>query len=194
MHRLRDHAFAGAMLAGDQHVGSGWPDASDHFEDRTHRRRIRDHRDAGFGCAQQAVLIFQTLAAAQRRAQLHLRADRADHASVVPRLLDEVTRSAAHRFHHQVHAAPRGHHDHRQCAVHGGDAIQQVQTFLARSGVTGVIQVHQQDVVVLGFEGAEDAAGRSRRVDLEAFALQQQAERFQHVVLIVGDEGSGLHG
>ena len=41
---------------------------------------------------------------------------------------------------------------------------------------------------------AIDGRGRSDGVDLIAFAFQQQAQRFQHVGLIVGDQDARRRG
>ena len=64
-----------------------------------------------------AVLGLEPLAPLQRAAELHLRAQDGQQPRVLPRLLDEVARAAAHGLDRQVDAAPRGHHDDRHGSV-----------------------------------------------------------------------------
>jgi len=56
--RLRHDFFAGAVLAGDQHVCVGRADAADEIEDGPHGRRFGNHGGAGFG-AQQTIFRFE---------------------------------------------------------------------------------------------------------------------------------------
>ena len=72
--------------------------------------------------AEQRVLRLEPLPLAQRLAQLDLRANDRQEAGVVPRLLDEVTGAAAHRFDGHFDAAPGGHDDDRQCRIDALDA------------------------------------------------------------------------
>ncbi len=127
-------------------------------------------------------------------AQIDLRLDDGQQPVVLPRLLDEIARAAAHGFHRQAHRAPGGHHDHRQHGVDGADARKQVQPFLPRRGVARVVQIHDHDVEIARFKRRNNRRGRSDRVDLIAFALQQQAQRFQNVGLIVGDQNARRSG
>ena len=72
--RLRDHALAGAVLAGDQHVGIRRPDALNQLEHRPHGRRLGDQQRPHVRL-QRSVLGFEPLLPAQRARQLDLRAD-----------------------------------------------------------------------------------------------------------------------
>ena len=110
--RLRDQSLAGAVFAGDEDVGVGRADARDHVEHRAHGRRLRDQLRKALG-AQRAILRLQALPLAQRAAEFDLRLENGGEARVVPGLLDEIARAAAHGLDGQLHAAPRGHHDHR---------------------------------------------------------------------------------
>ena len=78
-------------------------------------------------------LRFEPAGPAQRATELDLRAEDGQQPLVVPRLLDEVARAAAHRFDRQVHRAPRGHDDDRQRFVGRVDPRQQVEPLLART-------------------------------------------------------------
>ena len=190
MQRLRHQPLARAVLAGDQDVGVGRPHARNHVQHRLHGAGLRDQAGELLG-AQQTVLGFQDLSFAQRAAQLDLRAQNGGETRVVPRLLDEVAGAAAHGFDGQVHAAPGRHHDHRQGSIEGLEAVEQVQTFLARGGIPGVVQVHHHGVEVARFDGFQDTGGRIDRLGLIALSLDQEAEGFQHVRLVVGDQDPG---
>ena len=79
-----------------------------------HRRRQQRALDQpGF-----VVLAREPRVAAPRRqAFFDFTPDDFDQRQVVPRLLDEAPRAAAHGFDRRVDAAPAGHHDDRQGAV-----------------------------------------------------------------------------
>ena len=113
VNRLRDRALAGAVLAGDEHVGFRRADARDQLEHRPHRRRFGDEHRPDVRL-ERAVLGFEPLLAAQRARQLDLRAHDRQQPRVLPRLLDEVARAAAHGLDRHLDAAPGGHHDDRQ--------------------------------------------------------------------------------
>ena len=170
-------------------LASDGPDARDDVEHRPHRRRFGQQRRMAVG-HQRLVGGLELPAAPNRPAQLGLRPDDRQQPLVVPRLLDEVARAAAHRFDRDVHRAPRGHHDDRQRFVGGVNALQQVEAFFARRRVARVVEIHQDDVVVLQLHRAQQLLRRRRRVDQIAFGLQQQPQRFEHVGLIVADQNA----
>ncbi len=91
---------------------------------------LRDQLRESLG-AQSAVLGFEPLALAQRAAELDLRFENRGEPRVVPRLLNEIARAAAHGFDGEFHRSPRGHHDHRQSGIERLDAVEQLQTLLA---------------------------------------------------------------
>ena len=187
MQRLRHQSFAGAVLAGDQYVGIGRTHARDHVQDRLHGGGLCDQTGKLLR-AQQAILGFQDLPFAQSAPQLDLGAQNGGEPRVVPRLLDEVAGAAAHSFHRQVHAAPSRHHDHRQRAIQALQAVEQIETFLARGGIPGVVQVHDHGVEVARFHGLQNAGRRVDGLGLIALSLNQEAQGFQHVRLVVGDQ------
>ena len=154
---------------------------------------LRDQLRKALG-AQRAVLGFQPLPLAQRAAQLDLRLQNGGEPRVVPGLLNEIARAAAHSLHRQFHRAPRGHHDHRQRGIERLDAIQQLQPFLPGGGVARVIEVHQHRVEVARFHGVDGRGGRIDGFGLVAFALDQEAKRLQHIGLVVRDQDAGRTG
>ena len=138
--------------------------------------------------AQGAVLGLQPLSLAQRAAELDLRLEDGGEARVVPGLLNEVARAAAHGLDGEFHRTPGRHHDHRQSGVERLDAVEQFQAFLAGGGVARVIEVHQDGVEIARLHGVDGGRRRIHGFGLVAFALDQEAQRFQDIGLIVGDE------
>ena len=191
--RLRDQSLAGAVFAGDEDVGVRRADARDHVEHRAHGRRLRDQLRKALG-AQRAVLRLQALALAQRAAEFDLRLENRREPRIVPRLLDEIARAAAHGFDGQFHAAPRGHDDHRQRGVEQFDAVEQFQPFLPAGGVAGVVEVHQDGVEIARFHCVDHGGGRVDGHGLVAFALHEEAQRFENIRLVVGDQDAGRAG
>ena len=187
---LGDEALARAVLAGDQHVRVRRPDARDHFEHRPHRRRFGEDRRAAVSL-QRLVRGLELSSAANRAPQFGLRADDRQEAFVLPRLLHEVAGAAAHRFHRDIHRSPRRQDDDRQRFIGGVDALEEIEALLAGRGIARVVQIHQDDVVVLELERAQQLRRRRRGVDDEALGLQQQPQRFDDVGLVVRDEDPG---
>ena len=187
MQRAGNHLLSRAGLAANENIRIRWADARDQLQHRLHRGRFSDQGGPAFG-AQQPVLRFQALAAPQRRAQLHLCAHDGHQARVVPGLLDEIARAAAHGFHSEINAAPRGHHDHRNHVVDHLDAAQQIEAFLTGGCVPGVVQVHEDHVEIARLEGGQNSGRRIRGLNFEPLAFKQQAQSLQHIRLVVGDE------
>ena len=92
---------------------SDGPTRCDQLEHRPHRRRFGDQHRPDVRL-ERSVFGFEPLLAAQRPRQLDLRAEDGQQPRVLPRLLHEVARAAAHRFDRHFDAAPRRHHDDRQ--------------------------------------------------------------------------------
>ncbi len=185
----RHHLLAGAVLARDQHVGVGRGHPLHQPPHGLHGARIADQLGEAVA-AQPAVLLLEPLGRLQRAAQLHLRAQHRHQAGVVPRLLDVVAGAAAHGLHRALHAAPRRHHHDGKGGVHRVDAGQQVQPFLPRGGVAGVVQVQQQRVERLLGHGGGHRGRRGGGCDLEPLAAQQEPERLQDVGAVVGDQNA----
>ena len=141
--------------------------------------------------AQSAVFFLQPLPFAQRAAKLDLRFKDGGETRVVPRLLNEIAGAAAHRFHRQLHRSPGRHHDHRQRCIQIQNSLQQLKPFLAGGCVACVVQVHQDRVEVARFNGMEGGGGSGDGFRHIAFGFDQQAEGFQHVRLVVGNQDPG---
>ena len=179
--RLRHQPLAGAVFAGDQHVGVRGSHARNDVEHGAHGRRLRDELGEPFG-AQRVIFGFEALAFAQGAAKLDLRLEDGGEARVVPGLLDEL------------HGPPGRHHDDGQRGVERLNAVKQLQAFLAGGGIAGVIEVHEYRVEVARFDRID---GGGRRVDgfgLVAFALDEESQRFENVRLIVGNEDTRRTG
>ena len=65
-----------------------------------------------------------------------------------------------------------------------------VETFLAGRCVAGVVQVHHDKRVIALLDRAEKLGRRAGTIGVVAGAFKQHAQRYEHVVLIVGDEDS----
>ena len=194
MNRLGDEPLARAVLAGDQHVRVGRRRPLDELDHRLHRRRSRDQRRRAVEA--EARRAFELPAAAHRPAQLDLRADNREQPGVVPRLLHEVARAAAHRFDRHIDARPRGQHDDGKRRIVGLQPRQQIEPFLTRRRVARVVQVDERRVEVGFVDGGEHGGGRSHRLDLEALALQEQLQGFEDIALVVSKKdawGTGWH-
>ena len=189
--RLRDQTFAGAVFAGDQHVRVRRRDALNHFDHRSHRRRFRDQVRNVAARSLFAASSFRPLRNAL--AELDLRPHNREQPLVVPRFRNKIARAAFHRLDREIDRRPRRHHHDRQRAVERLDFRNDFETFLARSRVARVIQVHHQQRVIALLKRVENSADRRDRLGLMAFALEQNAQRFQHIALVVGNQNPA-HG
>ena len=122
---LRDEPFARAVLAGDQHVRIGRRRPLDELDDRLHRRRSRNQRRRAVEA--QARRALELPSAAQRAAQLDLRADDREQPGVVPGLLHEVARAPAHRLDRHVDARPCGQDDDGKRRIFGLQPREQIE-------------------------------------------------------------------
>ena len=184
MQRLGHNFFAGAMLAGDQHIGVTGADAAEQRKQRLHGLGFGDEYRTVLR-AQQVVFRLQPLGAADDAVQIHLRADNAEQALVVPGFLDEITGAPAHGLHRKLHAAPGSHHHDRHFAVHGLHTREQIHAFLSGSGIALVIEVHQDNVELVALQGLKHGGGIVGRFGVKAFSLEQQAQGLAHVLLVV---------
>ena len=187
---LRDDFFAGAVLAGDEHAGVGGSDAGDGGEDRLHGGRGGDHLRQ-IGGAEEAILGFEALGAADGVVEVDLGAQDGEQAGVVPGFLDEVGGAAAHGFDGELDVGPRGHDDDGELRLVGADLGEQVEAFAAGGGVAGVVQVEEKRVEGAALERVEHHVGRRGFFDAIAFGLEEQLEGVEDVRLIVGDEDAG---
>jgi len=107
---------------------------------------------------------------------------------VLPRLVHERPRAPPHRFDRRFDAAPTGHGDDRQELIARVHLAEQVQPFTPRRGVAGVVEIHEEQVVVLRAQPVAHLLHRARGIGVEPVAAQQQPQRGNDVGLIVGDE------
>ena len=191
--RAGDDALARAVLARDEDVRVRGPDPRDELEDRPHRRRLRDHR-TGRRVSWRRIRFSASRRCPCRSARpsaIWVRSV-AIRRGVVPRLLDEVARAAAHRLDGEVDGAPRRHDDDGQRRVDLLDPAEQIEPLLRRtscrarsSGPSGRRRTRPRS------SAARSAAGEDDGLALEALALEQQAQRLEDVRLVVRDEDRG---
>src|ERR1700674_1774542 len=186
MERARHQALARSVLARDQHVRVRGSDPRNQFQHRPHPRRFRD--DIRRVAAQQLIRCLEPPAFAQRARQLDLRAHNREQPLVVPRLRNKIARAALHRFDREIDRCPRRHHHDRQRIVERLNSWNHFESFLTRSRVAGVIEIHDQERVIPLLQRLKNPRERSHRVGLMPFALEQNAQRLQHIILVVRDQ------
>ena len=120
-------------------------------------------------------------------AERDLRPHNGEQAIVIPRFRDKIARPELHRFDGEIDRRPSRHDHDRQRVIDRLDARNDFQPFLPGGGIAGVIQIHHQQRVVAFLQRLENAGERRDRVRLIALALQQNAQGFQHVGLVIGD-------
>ena len=120
--------------------------------------------------------------------ELQLRAQDAEHAGVVPRLLDKVRRAAAHGLNGEIDVGKGCHDEDGETGVVGTDGGEQVQTFLAGGGVAGVVEVDEEAVEGVGGEVLEDGGGIARGLEVEALGFEEEVKGLEDAGLVVGDE------
>lgn len=125
-----DQLFAGAGLAFDQHVGRGVGNVGDQFAQVLHGRRAANDP------ALQAALFDQLAAQGDhltgQAALLQRAADHVDQALGREGLFHEVVGAVAHGADRHVDIAVAGDQHHRQAAVAGLEAVEQLQAIDAR--------------------------------------------------------------
>src|SRR2546427_1057481 len=187
MERLRDGPFTGPVLPGDEDVRLRWSDTRDELEYRTHRRGFGDEQRPAVRL-ERSVLGLEALLPAERARELHLRAHDGEEPRVLPRLLHEVARAAAHRLDRDLDAAPRGHDDDGERRIVAAQLRQQVEPFLARRRVARALEGHQHGVELVPVDRLADGRRGSGGFDFVSLAFEEQAQRFENVRLIVGDQ------
>lgn len=145
-------------------------------------------KSPALGAAQYLVLALQLLGTPARGAQRRLIAQDRQQSRVVPGLLDKIVGAAAHRFHCDVDGAPGRHHHHRQFGIQRADAFGQSQSFLAGRRIARVVQIHQHHRNALPLEDLDNSIRVHSLHRGQAFGLQQEAQCFQHIALVVGNQ------
>ena len=147
MQKLGNDLFAGAMFAGDEHIGIGRAHLRDQFKYWLHRGRARDEFRHAF-CAEQPVLELKMTRPAQSLMQFSVHTDEADQALIFPWLLDEIARSSLDAFDGEIDVSPGGHDNYWYTWIDLLQARKQIESFLARSRVARVVEIDEQDIVV----------------------------------------------
>jgi hypothetical protein len=75
--------------------------------------------------------------------------------------------------------------------MQGAQLREELEAFPARARVARVVEVHEDGGELVGLEGGHDLGGGGRGLGREALALEEEAQRLQHVGLVVGDEDAG---
>ena len=155
------------MFAGDKHVGVGGADSGNGLQYGLHGRSSGDEIGTSFG-AQQFRFRFQALGTLQSSMQFDLRTQNGQQAFVFPRLLNKIACAASHGLDCQPHVAPGRHHDYRNAAIEGHNLGEQIQPFLTRGGIAGVVQINQYRIVEVAGESFPHRCWGLRGIDFKA--------------------------
>ena len=93
---------------------------------------------------------------------------------VVPWFQNKVADAKLHSFDHEIDGAPGRHRHNRQGIVESSDARNQIETFAARRGVSRVVQIHENYVVLVLLNRFQCGVRRQDSFGLVALALEQQ--------------------
>ena len=107
---------------------------------------------------------------------------------VVPRFRNEIARAPFHCLDREIDRRPCRHHDKGQGVIDRLDPRDYIESLLTRSGIARVIEIHHQEGIIAFFERIQHGTERSHRVCLIALAFQQDAQRFEYVPLIIGNQ------
>ena len=188
MQRSCDQTFAGSVFARCKNVGVRGRHPRNDFHDRAHGHRFGDN--VWSVTAQQLIFRLQFATTTQGTSQLDLRAHNCYQTLVVPGFRNKVARPPLHRLHRQIDRRPRRHHHDRERVVDLLDFGNDFKSFLPGSGVARVIEIHHQQRVIFFLECVENSRQGGDRIGLVPFPFQQNAQRFEHIALIVGDKNS----
>jgi hypothetical protein len=125
---------------------------------------------------------------AERPAVFDLASHGGGQGGVVPRLVHEGARAAAHRLDRCVDAAPAGHDDDGEQRILLAHFLEQLESFTSGRRIAGVVEVHQQQIVGAAIETGTHLLHRAGGVGLEAGIAKQEPQRGDHVGLVVGHE------
>ena len=151
------------------------------------RELTREQRRLYLARRRQFALV-QLLRGAPRSAGQHVRAQRGQELVVVPRLAHEVADAVPEALDGEVHGGPGRHDHHGHVGVAGADGGQEVETLLAGGRAARVVEVHQHEVERRAVERFEQRRRRADGLRLVVLRLQEQAQGFPHLGLVVGDE------
>ena len=123
-----------------------------------------------------------------------LLAQYAQQLRIRPRLFDKVNAATLQSFDGNADRGPAGHNHDGRSTVNFFKVREQVEPFPAGSRVARVVQVHQQKVELALAHSVKKSRRRGYRLGRVTLALQEHAERTQHIGLIVGDQDARLSG
>ena len=109
---------------------------------------------------------------------------------VVPRFRNKIAGATLHRFDREINRRPCRHDHDWQRVIERLDTRNHLEPFLPGSCVARVIQIHDQECVIALLQRLKYSGERSDRVGLMSLALEQNAQRLQHIVLVVGDQNA----
>ena len=176
----RDQLLAGAALARDEHGRTGRGNLLDHLEYMADRVGRTDQLLLG---ARPAELHAQPLVLVEQPATLQHLADFKEQFGVVPRLCQEIRRSATRGFHGGLDGSESGEHHHGQVGIDGADLREDVE---ARP--VGEHQVQQDQVAGIPRDSLQALARGRCREDFVARRLEQQAQAVDDRGLVVDDQ------
>ena len=108
-----------------------------------------------------------------------------DKPGIFPRLGDEILCPAAHSLDGDLDAGPRCHDHNGQSGVGCLELGEQIEALLPRGGVACVVEIDDGEGEVAGLDGLDHRGGRLDRLDMVTLGLQEQAEGFEYIGLIV---------
>ena len=187
--RLGHEPFAGAIFTGDENVGVGGTDAGNNFQHRAHRGRLGDQVRTALA-AENLVFLFEPLVGAYGATEVDLVFDDGDEPRILPRLGDKIFRAAPHGFDRDFDTRPSRHDHDGQSWIGGLQFREEIETFLAGSGVARIIEVDDRDGVITLLDGLQGGTGGFDGVDDITFRLEEEAQGFQHIGLVIGDENA----
>ena len=127
--------------------------------------------------------------------QFDLRAQDGQQALVLPRLLDEVARAAAHGFDRQSDVAPRRHDDDRQCCCRGRRSRRAGRGLPVRRWCRACSSGRSAPRRRTRWPATRAPAPGDFAVSTSiACGTKQQLERFQNVRLVIGREDAPGRG
>ncbi len=184
MQRLGHYFFSAAVFTSNQDIRVGRADPRDSIQHRLHGSGRGYELRASLNL-EETILRSQAFCAKQGSTQFDLGAQDGQKPLVLPRLLDEVARSAPHGFNRQIHAAPRGHYDDGKIAVNRDDFRKERETLLPRSCVASVIQIDKYSIIDTGGQRFPKLLGRIDTVHAITLRMKQQLKGFENVLLVV---------
>ena len=178
--RPRDQLLSGAALARYKYCRTGRRNLVDHLEDIADREGCADQSLLG---ARLSDLRAQSLVLAQQPATLESLADFEEQLGVVPRLCQEVRRSASRGFDGCLDGSVSGEHHHGKVWVASADLRERV-----KARPVGEHQIQQDQVARFSSDCIQAAARGGRGQDFVAHGLEQQAQAVDDRGLVVDDQ------